>query len=472
MPTPEICFLSAAELVRLVRAKELSVREMVESHLARIERFNPQVNAVVTLTAEQAMDRAHAADDALARGEEVGPLVGLPVAHKDLVPTKGVRTTFGSLVYKDFVPDHDALVVERLKKAGAISLGKTNTPEFGAGSQTFNEIFGETLNPYDPATTCGGSSGGAAVALACGMVPIADGSDMGGSLRNPASFCNVVGFRPSPGRVPSWPDPTPWLSLSVDGPMARTVEDTALMLSAIAGPDPRCPASITVPGTLFMGPLERDFGGVRLAWSRDLGGLPVDPRVTAVLEEHRSIFESLGCAVEEAEPDFAGADEVFQVLRAWRYELAYGELLAHHREEMKDTVVWNIEEGTRLSGPQIGRAERMRTELFHRMRTFMQPYEFLVAPVSQVPPFDVKQRYVTEIAGERMETYIDWMRSCYYVSVTGLPAVSVPCGFTPEGLPVGVQIVGRYRDDYGVLQLAHAFEGATRHGERRPPLAR
>jgi amidase len=471
MPTPEICFLSATELVRLVRAKELSVQEMVESHLARIERYNPEVNAVVTLTAEQAMDRAHAADDAIARGEEVGPLVGLPVAHKDLIPTKGVRTTFGSLVYKDFVPDHDALIVDRLKEAGAISLGKTNTPEFGAGSQTFNEIFGETLNPYDPATTCGGSSGGAAVALACGMVPIADGSDMGGSLRNPASFCNVVGFRPSPGRVPSWPDPTPWLSLTVDGPMARTVEDTALMLSAIAGPDPRCPASITEPGTLFMCPLERDFGGVRVAWSRDLGGLPVDPLVTAVLEEHRRVFESLGCAVEEAEPDFAGADEVFQVLRAWRYELAYGELLEHHRGEMKDTVVWNIEEGARLSGPQIGRAERMRTELFHRVRTFMQSYEFLVAPVSQVPPFDVKQRYVTEIAGERMETYIDWMRSCYYVTVTGLPAVSVPCGFTPEGLPVGVQIVGRYRDDFGVLQLAHAFERATRHGERRPPLA-
>src|SRR5918995_5582001 len=471
MPTPEICFLSATELVRLVRAKELSVREMVESHLARIERFNPEVNAVVTLTAEQAMDQAQAADDALARGEEVGPLVGLPVAHKDLIPTKGVRTTFGSLVYKDFVPDHDALVVDRLKEAGAISLGKTNTPEFGAGSQTFNEIFGETLNPYDPATTCGGSSGGAAVALACRMVPIADGSDMGGSLRNPASFCNVVGFRPSPGRVPSWPDPTPWLALSVEGPMARTVEDAALMLSAIAGPDARCPVSISEPGTLFLRPLERDFGGVRVAWSRDLGGLPVDPRVTEVLEGHRGVFESLGCAVEEAEPDFAGADEVFQVLRAWRYELAYGELLEHHREEMKDTVVWNIEEGARLSGPQIGRAERMRTELFHRVRTFMQSYEFLVAPVSQVPPFDVKQRYVTEIAGERMETYIDWMRSCYYVTVTGLPAVSVPCGFTPEGLPVGVQIVGRYRDDFGVLQLAHAFERATRHGERRPPLA-
>jgi amidase len=471
MPTQEICFLPATDLVRLVRAKELSVREVMEAHLARIERVNGQVNAIVTLTAERAMDQARAADDALARGEEPGPLAGLPVAHKDLFLTEGVRTTFGSRVYNDFVPDHDALIVERLREAGAISVGKTNTPEFGAGSQTFNEVFGETLNPYDPARTCGGSSGGAAAALACGMVPIADGSDMGGSLRNPASFCNVVGFRPSPGRVPSWPDPTPWLSLTVDGPMARTVEDAALMLSAIAGPDARCPASISEPGTLFLRPLERDFGGVRVAWSQDLGGLPVDPGVTAVLEEHRCVFGALGCAVEEAEPDFAGADEVFKVLRAWRYELAYAELLEDHREEMKDTVVWNIEEGKRLGGSQIGRAERERMEIFHRVRTFMQSYEFLVMPVSQVPPFDVKQRYVTEISGERMKTYIDWMRSCYYVTVTGSPAVSVPCGFTPEGLPVGVQIVGRHRDDFGVLQLAHAFERATRHGERRPPLA-
>src|SRR5919107_1608973 len=471
MPTPEICFLPATELVRLVRAKELSVREVMEAHLARIERVNGQVNAIVTLTAERAMDQARAADDVLARGEEPGPLAGLPVAHKDLFLTKGVRTTFGSLAYNDFVPDHDALIVERLREAGAISVGKTNTPEFGAGSQTFNEVFGETLNPYDPARTCGGSSGGAAVALACGMVPIADGSDMGGSLRNPASFCNVVGFRPSPGRVPSWPDPTPWLSLTVDGPMARTVEDATLMLSAIAGSDARCPLSILEPGCLFVRPLERDFGGVRIAWSRDLGGLPVDPRVSAVLENQRRVFESLGCAVEDAHPDFAHADEIFKTLRAWRYELAYGELLEDHRNEMKDTMVWNIEEGARLGGPQIGRAERKRTELFHRMRSFMQSYEFLVSPVSQVPPFDVKQRYVTEINGERMETYIDWMKSCYYVTVAGLPAASVPCGFTPEGLPVGAQIVGRYRDDFGVLQLAHAFEEATRHGERPPPLA-
>src|SRR5215218_6173910 len=250
MPTPEICFLSATELVRLVRAKELSVREVMEAHLAQIERVNPEVNAVVTLTAEQAMDRAHAADNALARGGEVGLLCGLPVAHKDLFPTGGVRTTFGSLVYQYFVPDHDALIVERLREAGAISVGKTNTPEFGAGSQTFNEVFGETLNAYDLTRTCGGSSGGAAVALACGMVPIADGSDMGGSLRNPASFCNVVGFRPSPGRVPSWPDVAP-SPLSVEGPMARTVWDVALMLSAMAGPDGRSPISIEEPGSDF-----------------------------------------------------------------------------------------------------------------------------------------------------------------------------------------------------------------------------
>jgi amidase len=467
----ELCYMSATELAARIRRKQVSAREVMAAHLAQIDRINPKVNAIVTLVADRAMAAADRADQLTAKGGALGPLHGLPVAHKDLFDTAGIRTTRGSRFYSETVPVRDALIVERIHAAGAVTVGKTNTPEFGAGSQTFNAVFGATRNPYDPSKTCGGSSGGAAVALACGMVPIADGSDMGGSLRNPASFCNVVGFRPSPGRVPSWPDPTPWLSLTVDGPMARTVEDTALMLSAIAGPDARCPLSILEPGSLFLRPLERDFGGVRIAWSRDLGGLPVDPRVTAVLENQRPVFESLGCAVEDAQPDFADADEIFKTLRAWRYELAYGELLEDRRDVLKDAVVWNIEEGARLSGPQIGRAERKRTELFHRMRSFMESYEFLVSPVSQVPPFDVKQRYVTEIDGERMETYIDWMKSCYYVTVAGLPAASVPCGFTPEGLPVGAQIVGRYRDDFGVLQLAHAFEEATRHGERRPPLA-
>jgi amidase len=472
MPASEICFQTATELARRIRAKELSATEVMETHLAQIEQVNGEVNTIVTLTAERAMARARAADKALARGEEVGPLHGLPVAHKDLFPTKDVRTTFGSLVYKDFVPDHDALIVERLKKAGAISVGKTNTPEFGAGSQTFNEVFGETLNPYDTTKTCGGSSGGAAAALACRMVPLADGSDMGGSLRNPAAFCNVVGFRPSPGRAPTWPSPASWFPLSVEGPMARTVGDVALMLGAIAGPDPRSPISIAESANTFFRSLERDFERVRVAWSADLGGLPVDRRVRITLEESRDVFEDLGCVIEDSEPSFADADEAFKVWRAWYYELAFGGLLEKYRGKLKDTVIQEIESGRRLSGPQLGEAERLRTELYYRLRTFMETYEFLILPVTQVVPFDVKRRYVTEIEGIPMGTYIDWMKSCYYVTMTTLPAISVPCGFTPEGLPVGVQIVGRYQDDLGVLQLAHAFEEATGFWKSSPSVAR
>lgn len=469
MSAQEICFLAATELARRMQSKELSAQEVMVAHLDQIERINPQVNAIVTLLPERAIEGARAADDALARGEQVGPLHGLPIAHKDLVPTRGIRTTFGSPIFKDFVPEEDGLIVERLRSAGAITVGKTNTPEFGAGSQTFNAVFGETLNPYNLTKTCGGSSGGAAVALACGMLPIADGSDMGGSLRNPASFCNVVGFRPSPGRVPHWPDQVAWFTLQVDGPMARTVQDVALLLSAIAGPDPRSPISIAEPASRFAEPLERNFKGVRIAWSRDLGGLPVDPRVTAAIDAQRHVFESLGCTIEDVEPDFADADNIFKILRAWRFELSRGDLLQTHRHLLKDTVIWNIEEGVKLTGPQIGWAERKRTDLYHRVRLFMETYPFLILPVSQVPPFDVKQRYVTEINGVPMDTYIDWMRSCYYITLTGHPAASVPCGFTPDGLPIGVQIVGRHQDDFGVLQLAHAFEQATTFGKRRPP---
>jgi amidase len=470
MSDAELCFLPAAELAHRMRSRKLSAAEVMKAHLAQIERLNGQVNALVTLVADQALDRARAADAALARGEAVGPLHGLPVAHKDLLPTKGIRTTSGSPIFAEHIPDHSALIVERLQRAGAITIGKTNTPEFGAGSQTFNSVFGATLNPYDTTKTCGGSSGGAAVALACGMIPIADGSDMGGSLRNPAGYCNVVGLRPAPGRVPIWPTENGWASLSVQGPMARTVQDVALLLSAIAGPDPRSPIAIAEPGSRFAQPLDRDFRGTRVAWSRDLGGLPVDPRVTAAIDGQRHTFESLGCTIEDGEPDFTDADEAFKAWRAWAFELSHGELLDAQRRQLKDTVIWNIEAGVRLSGPELARAERKRTALYQRVREFMETYEFLICPVSQVPPFDVTQPYIREINGVPMETYIDWMRSCYYISVTGHPAISVPCGFTPEGLPVGVQIVGRHQDELGVLQLAYAFEQATSLWKRRPPV--
>lgn len=471
MSASSLCFLPAVDLAALIRRKEVSCEEVMRAHLEQIERVNPRVNAIVTLLPEQALHGARAADAALARGDAVGPLHGLPVAHKDLMVTRGVRTTFGSPIYKDFVPEEDGLLVQRLHAAGAITVGKTNTPEFGAGSQTFNAVFGATRNPYDLAKTCGGSSGGAAVALASGMVPLADGSDLGGSLRNPASFCNVVGLRPSAGRVPNWPVLNAFYPLSVVGPMARTVRDAALMLSVIAGPDPRAPLSIEEPGARFAHALERDFRGVRVAWSADLGGLDVDHRVTAVLEAHRGVLAEAGCTVMEACPDFSDADEIFQTLRAYAFESSYGALLEAHRGQMKQTVIWNIEQGRRLTGAQVGQAEVKRTALYHRVRTFMEEYEFLALPVVQVPPFDIDQEYVTHINGNAMRTYIDWMRSCFYITVTGCPAISVPCGFTGDGLPVGLQIVGRPRQDFSVLQLAHAVETHLPTWQRRPGCA-
>jgi len=465
----DICFSTATELVRRIRAREVSVTEVVQAHLAHIERVNPRVNAIVTLTAERALAEARDKDTAAQRRQPAGAVFGLPVAHKDLIPTRGIRTTRGSPIYRDDVPTQDALLVERLRSAGAVTIGKTNTPEFGAGSQTFNEVFGRTLNPYDLTKTCGGSSGGAAVALACGMVPIADGSDTGGSLRNPASFCNVVGLRGAPGRVPPWPTDTPWSTLHVPGPMARTVADVALMLSAMAGPDPRSPIAITQPGDRFRAPLDRDFRGVRIAWSRDLGGLPVDGRVTAVLDAQRATFQALGCTIVDDQPDLAEARQIFQVLRALNFATRYGPLLARHRHEMKDTVVWNIEEGLKLTAREIGEADVQQARLYHRVREFMDRHEFLLLPAAQVLPFDVSQPYITEINGVPMPTYIDWMRVCSDITVTGSPAISVPGGFTDGGLPVGLQIVGRHQDEWGVLQLAHAFERATGFWRRRPP---
>jgi len=453
-----LCDLSAAEMARRLRAGDLSAREVMQAHLDRIADRNPRLNAIVTLDPERAIDGARRADEALARGAAAGPLHGLPVAHKDLALTRGMRTTFGSPLFRDFVPEQDSLIVERLRAAGAIAIGKTNTPEFGAGSQTFNPVFGATLNPYDDTKTCGGSSGGAAVALAARMLPIADGSDMGGSLRNPASFCSVVGMRPSPGVVPSWPVADAWSTLSVDGPMARTVADVALMLAAIAGPDPRSP--VCSAANLASSPLERDVRGVRIAWWTTLGGAPVDSRVRQVVNEQRRVFEALGCCVDDAEPDFTDFDAVFKTVRALAFLAGVAPRIGARRSEVKDSIRWEIDRGERLTAVEIAWALTRRTELFHRMREFMARYECFVLPTTQVPPFDVTQPYPTEIAGVRMETYIDWMQSCYFISVVSNPAISVPCGFTDGGLPVGLQIVGRHQDDWGLLQIAHAFEQA------------
>ena len=304
MTNLELCFAPATEVAALMASGQASAVEVLTAQLDQIEKVNPMVNAMVTVDAEGAMERARQADTARIKGESLGVLHGLTLGIKDLVLTKGMRTTFGSPIYRDYVPDGDHLIAEREKRAGAVLLGKTNTPEFGAGAQTFNPVFGVTCNPYDLSKTCGGSSGGSAVALACGMLSLADGSDFGGSLRAPAAWCNVVGLRPSPGRVPVYPTRFPWNTLSVQGPMGRTVADIALFLRAIAGPDPRDPISIEQSPALFAAPLERDFKGVRVAWSKNLGYLPVDPRVTAVCERQRQVFIDLGCEVEEVHPDF------------------------------------------------------------------------------------------------------------------------------------------------------------------------
>jgi amidase len=468
MAPQELCEMSAVELAARLARKQVSAREVMRAHLARIERVNSTVNAIVTLVADQAMAGAAKADDAIVHRQPIGVLHGLPVAHKDLVDTAGIRTTFGSPFYRDNVPTRDALIVTRMRAAGAITIGKTNTPEFGAGSQTFNTLFGATRNPYDLSKTCGGSSGGAAVAVATRMLPIADGSDMGGSLRNPPAFCNVVGLRPSPGRVAN--ESTSWSPLSVSGPIARTVADVALLLSAIAGADSRSPLSIDEDPAQFRAPLGRDFKGVRVAWWRGLGGIPIEPEIRRVVEGSRGIFEDLGCVVEEAEPDFTGIDEAFAVLRYVANHARYAPLVRERPEWVKDTIRFEVAQAERTGGAEISRALARQALMFDQSRQFFERYAYFVLPVTQVEPFDVNTPYPTRVADTPMSSYIDWMRTCWYVTMMSNPAISVPAGFSSTGLPVGLQIVGRHRDEMSVLQLAHAFEQATGHARRLPAL--
>ena len=458
-------FSTAREMRDAVQSREVSARELLELHLERIAARNPELTAVVALDVERARAGAAAADDHTASGAPTGPLHGLPFAVKDTHHVAGWTTTYGSRLFADHVPTVDDLVVERVRRAGVVLLGKTNVPEFAAGSHTFNRLYGTTLNPADPSRSAGGSSGGAAAALASGMVPLADGSDMGGSLRNPASFCGVVGLRPSLGRVPSWPASNQWETTSVSGPLARTVGDVALLLSVLAGPDPRTPMALGDPGASFAPPVRGTLEGLRVAWSLDLGGaFEVDTEVARVTEEAGRRMARHGARVFDAHPDLTGADETFRTLRAWHLHASYADLLARHPQEIKQSLADNIRAGAPLTGPDIAAAYRTRTEIGERLRRFFLEYDVLVLPVSQVPPFPADQEYPTSINGRPMSSYLDWMRSAYLISVTGCPAISVPAGRTADGLPVGVQIVAPHGADRRLLEVAAAFEAVSDAG--------
>lgn len=472
MAESDVCFWPAREQLAALRQRSLSARELMQATLDRIEAVNPAVNAVVSLDPQRAMEAAAGADERLVRQGPDGPLHGLPFAHKDTHVTAGIRTTHGSPLHIDDVPAQDELVVARVRQAGALAIGKTNVPEFAAGSHSFNPVFGVTRNPYALHTSAGGSSGGASAALASGMLSLADGSDMGGSLRNPASFCNVVGLRPSPGRVPSYPTALPWSTLGVQGPMARDIQDLALLLSVMAGPDDRVPIALSEPGAAFLDPAAADPATLRVAWTEDFGGLlPVDPAVRQVLRDNVATFESLGAHVTEISPDLSGAVEAFRTVRAWQFQHNFADRIDAQPQMFKPSVVANAQTGRELSGRDVSAAFAHQGVLFERMHQFFGAYDVLLAPVSQVPPFDVELEYPDQVEGQDQHDYLGWMASVFVISITGSPALSVPGGFTPDGLPVGLQIIGPHRAENRVLSVGAMFEAATRFGQQRPDLA-
>ena len=461
----------ARDLVAAMKARQASAREVLDAHLARIDEVNPRVNALVSLDPDRAREAALAADEKVAREEPTGVLHGLPFAFKDTHAVAGWRTTYGSPLFKDHVPDYDDLTVARVRAAGAVVVGRSNTPEFAAGSHTFNTVFGTTVNPYDLTRSAGGSSGGAAAALASGMVPLADGSDMGGSLRNPASFCNVVGLRPSLGRVPQWPVQNAWETTGVAGPLARDVGDVALLLSVLAGPDVRVPTALSESGSVFWPLAGTPPTGLRVALAPDLGGAyAVDPEVRDVVEAAGSTFAGLGASVVRAHPTLAGGDDTFRILRAWHFQATLGPLLAAHPDAFKQSLADNIRAGEGLTGADVAHAYAQRTELGRRMVAFFEDHDVLVTPVSQVPPFPADQEFPASVAGQPVESYLDWMRSAYLVTVTGCPALSLPAGFTRDGLPVGIQVIAPHNYERRLLEIGAAFEEATGVGRRRPAL--
>ena len=471
----EIVMMDAVALASAIGSRQVSCAEVMTAYLDHIDQLNPVVNAIVALQDRAGLlAQARERDAQLARGEAVGPLHGFPQAVKDLTAVKGIPMTQGSPILKDFMPPADSVLAERLRKAGAIMIGKTNTPEFGLGSHTYNSVYGVTRNPYDLTRSAGGSSGGAAVALALRMLPVADGTDYGGSLRNPAGWNNVFGFRTSFGRVPA-DGRDAWLpSMGVGGPMARNVADLALLLSVQAGYDARAPLSMTGDGAVFRGSLETDLRGKRIAWVGDYGGyVPYEPGVLDVCKAALKVFQSIGCVVEDAQPDYS-IDAVWQAfvrLRAWQ---TGGTLLAFYNDPakralMKPEAIYEVESGFKLSAYDITAASAVRSEWYHAVRRFFERYDYFIVPTAQLFAFDIDTHWPQEIASRKMETYHEWMKGVLPVTMAGSPALAVPAGFGDRGLPIGIQIVGPNHAELACLQLAHAYDTATNWAARRPP---
>ena len=468
----DLTFAPAAELLRLYRARKASPLEVMQAVLGRIDAVNPQVNAIVTLARDAALWEARRATAALKRNAALPPLFGVPVGIKDVTPTRGLRTTYGSKLFESHVPDEDALVVERLRAAGAIVIGKTNTPEFAFGPNTVNTVFGATRNPWNLDRTAGGSSGGSAAALATGMCPLAEGTDLGGSLRGPASFCGVVGFRTTPGLVPRHPSVLAWDSYSVEGPMARTVADTALMLSVMAGPDDRAPLSYDVDAGEFTRAVKgASVRGWRIAWTPDLDGLVlVSQEVREIVERAVGVFRSLGARIETACPDVSDVPEIVRLTRGFLMVARHADKLPEHRAVLQPGLVENTEQGLALSPREIAEGELLRSRQWQRVREFLTTRDVWLTPTMAVPAFPIDHPHVMEIDGRPVGKAMQRSFLTYMVSVLGLPAISIPCGFTRDGLPVGLQIIGKRRGEAAVLRAAAAFEAAHPWADAIPPV--
>jgi aspartyl-tRNA(Asn)/glutamyl-tRNA(Gln) amidotransferase subunit A len=469
MASDELCWLPALELAQRIRRKALSPVEVVDAVLARMERINPTLNAYCTVTAEEARDAAQAAEVSVMTGEELGPLHGVPVSIKDLVFTRRLLTTGGSRLFADHVPEEDAVAVERLKGAGAIIVGKTNTPEFGHKGVTDNPLFGITRNPWNPALTSGGSSGGAAVAVATGMGPLALGSDGGGSIRIPASFCGIYGLKPSFGRVPQAPGFPGWQTFSVTGPMTRTVRDAALMLDVLSGPDDRDRLSLPADGgPPFLEACEAGLEGLSLGFTADLGYARVDPEVGELCGAAAEQFEGLGCHVEVVTPSWEDPEEIFRTISAAETYWAWRERFEDSAEQLDRSLVALLKYGRTITIEQYMDASRRRQELWTDVQRFLARFDLLITPTVAVPPFPVARPAVKEVDGHPVSP-LGWIPFCFPFNLTGQPAASVPVGFTAAGLPVGLQIVGRRFADRAVLAASAAFEAAQPWATHRPP---